>query len=427
MTTIRLVLSMVAAEDLELQQLDVKTAFLHGDLEEEIYMKQPEGYLSEGNESLVCKLKKSLYGLKQAPRQWYKKFDGFMHEIKFVRSEADHCCYFKKLDDGYIILLLYVDDMLIAGSSAQEVSKLKKKFSKRFAMKDLGEAKQILGMRIERDRKAGKLHLSQAEYIKKILERFSIQDAKPAKIPLGNQITLSIRDSPKDQEERDYMQKTSYASAIGSLMYAMVCTRPDIAHVVGVVSRFMGNPGKKHWEAVNWILRYLKGTTEYALCFEGKKVELVGYVDADLASNDIDKRRSTTGYVFTLGGTAISWASKLQKIVSLSTAEAEYVAVTEASKEMVWLQNFLCELGKEQGGSTLYSDSQSAIHLAKNPELHSRTKHIELKYHYIRHLLERKILQLIKIDGSKNPADMFTKAVTLEKLKLCMASTGLGT
>ncbi|CAM8953748.1 unnamed protein product [Rhodiola kirilowii] len=317
--------------------------------------------------------------------------------------------------------------MLIAGSSAQEVSKLKKQLSKRFAMKDLGEVKQILGMRIERDRKARKLHLSQAEYIKKILERFSMQDAKPVKIPLGNQITLSIRDSPKDQEERDYMQKTPYASAIGSLMYAMVCTRPDIAHAVGVVSRFMGNPGKKHWEAVKWILRYLKGTTEYALCFEGNKVELAGYVDADLISSDIDKRRSTTGYVFTLGGTAISWASKLQNIVALSTAEAEYVAVTEASKEMVWLQNFLRELGKEQGASTLYSDSQSAIHLAKNPAFHSRTKHIELKYQYIHHLLERKLLQLMKIDGSKNPADMFTKAVTLEKLKLCMASTGLGT
>ncbi|CAM8885335.1 unnamed protein product [Rhodiola kirilowii] len=160
MTTIRLVLSMVATEDLELHQLDMKTTFFHGYLEEEIYMKQPESYLSKGNELLVCKLKKSLYGLKQAPRQWYKKLDGFMHEAKFVRSDADHCCYFKKLDDGYIIPLLYVDDMLIAGSSAQEVSKLKKQLSKRFAMKDLGEGKQILGMRIECDRKAGKLHLS---------------------------------------------------------------------------------------------------------------------------------------------------------------------------------------------------------------------------------------------------------------------------
>jgi transposase InsO family protein len=425
MTTIRLVLSMVAAENLELQQMDVKTAFLHGDLDEDIYMVQPEGYLSKGNEELVCRLKKSLYGLKQAPRQWYKKFDSFMHEIKFVRTEADHCCYFKRFGDGYIILLLYVDDMLIAGTSAQEVSKMKEQLSKRFAMKDLGDAKQILGMRIERDRVAGKLYLSQAEYVRKVLKRFSMENAKPVNVPLGSQFKLSSKDSPKSQEERAQMQKTPYASAIGSLMYAMVCTRPDIAHAVGVVSRFMSNPGRKHWEAVKWVLRYLRSTTDQALCFEGKEIVLAGYVDSDFASSDLEKRRSTTGYVFTLGGTAVSWASKLQKVVALSTTEAEYIGVTEASKEMVWLQNFLRELGKEQGNSILYSDSQSAIHLAKNPAFHSRTKHIEVKYHFIRHLLEKKTLQLEKILGSKNPADMLTKVVTLEKLKLCMASAGL--
>ena len=302
---------------------------------------------------------------------------------------------------------------------------MKKQLFERFAMKDLGEAKQILGMRIDRDRMAGKLYLSQTEYIKKVLQRFSMQDAKPAKVPLGSHFKLSSKDSPKNQTVRAQMQKTPYASAIGNLMYAMVCTRPDIAHAVGVVSRFMGDPGKEHWEAVKWILRYLKGTTDQALCFEGKKVELAGYVDADLASSDLDRRRSTTGYVFTLGGTAISWASKLQKVVALSTTEAEYVAVTEASKEMVWLQNFLRELGNEHKDRILYSDSQSAIHLAKNPAFHSRTKHIELKYHYIRYLLERKVLRLMKIRGSENPADMLTKVVTLDKLKLYMASTGL--
>ncbi len=177
---------------------------------------------------------------------------------------------------------------------------------------------------------------------------------------------------------------------------------------------------------MKWILRYLRGTKERALCFEGRSCELAGYADADLASSDLDKRRSTTGYVFTLGGTAVSWTSKLQKTVALSTAEAEYIAVTESSKEMVWLQNFLRELGKEQKNGILYSDSQSAIFLAHNPAFHSRTKHIELKYHYIRYLLEEKVLQLVKIRGEANPATMFTKVVTLEKLKLCMASTGLG-
>ncbi|PKI32486.1 hypothetical protein CRG98_047123 [Punica granatum] len=222
------------------------------------------------------------------------------------------------------------------------------------------------------------------------------------------------------------MEKVPYASVVGSIMYAMVCTRPDIAHAVGVVSRYISNQGKQHWEAVKWIFRYLRGTTKRVLCFEGKNMVLNGYVDADLAG-DLDKRKSTTVYVFPFSGTLVSWASTLQKTVALSTTEAKYIAMTKASKEMIWRQNFLCELRKEQKNSILYSDSQSAIFLVKNPAFHSRTKHIELKYHYIRHLLEKKALQLMKIRGSENPAYMLTKVVTLEKLKLCMASTSLGT
>ncbi|RVW74857.1 Retrovirus-related Pol polyprotein from transposon TNT 1-94 [Vitis vinifera] len=308
MSTIRLVLGMVAAENLHLEQLDVKTAFLHGDLEEDLYMIQPEGFIVQGQENLVCKLRKSLYGLKQAPRQWYKKFDNFMHRIGFKRCEADHCCYIKSFDNSYIILLLYVDDMLIAGSDIEKINNLKKQLSKQFAMKDLGAARQILGMRIIRDKANGTLKLSQSDHFK-----------------------LSKEQSPKTEEERDHMSKVPYASAIGSLMYAMVCTRPDIAHAVGVVSRFMSRPGKQHWEAVKWILRYLKGSLDTCLCFTGVSLKLQGYVDADFAG-DIDSRKSTTGFVFTLGGTAISWVSNLQKIVTLSTTEAEYVAATEAGK-----------------------------------------------------------------------------------------------
>ncbi|RVW67125.1 Retrovirus-related Pol polyprotein from transposon TNT 1-94 [Vitis vinifera] len=316
MSTIRLVLGMVAVENLHLEQLDVKTAFLHGDLEEDLYMIQPEGFIVQGQENLVCKLRKSLYGLKQAPRQWYKKFDNFMHRIGFKRCEADHCCYVKSFDNSYIILLLYVDDMLIAGSDIEKINNLKKQLSKQFAMKDLGAAKQILGMRIIRDKANGTLKLSQSEYVKKVLSRFNMNEAKPVSTPLGSHFKLSKEQSPKTEEERDHMSKVPYASAIGSLMYAMVCTRPDIAHAVGVVSRFMSRPGKQHWEAVKWILRYLKGSLDTCLCFTG--------------------------------GTAISWTSNLQKIVTLSTTEAEYVAATEAGKEMIWLHGFLDELVKNE-------------------------------------------------------------------------------
>ncbi|KAE8676468.1 hypothetical protein F3Y22_tig00111594pilonHSYRG00060 [Hibiscus syriacus] len=237
-------------------------------------------------------------------------------------------------------------------------------------MKDLGAANQILGMRIKRDTKSGTLMLSHAEYINKVLFRFNMQDAKPVNTPLGVHFRLSKEESPKT--ERAYMVKVPYASAIGSLMYVMVCTRPYIAHAVGAVSRYMNNPGKVHWEAVKWILRYLQGTTNKALCFKGGDMILPGYVDADLAGN-VDIRRSTTG------------------------------------KEMVWLQSFLEELGKKQENNVLYCDSQSVIHLAKNLYFHSRTKHIQLRYHFIRSLLEDGILKLEKISGAQTPTDMLTK------------------
>ena len=412
----------MAKEDLFLEQLDVKTAFLHGDLEEEIYMIQPQGFEVQGKEKMVCKLQRSLYGLKQAPRQWYKKFDSFMGNNGFLRCQADHCCYVKIFGDSYIILLLYVDDMLIAGGCKREIDKLKRELSKEFAMKDLGAAKQILGMRIKRDN--GVLKLSQEEYVKKVLSRFNMDGSKPVSTPLACHFKLSKDQSPTTEQDRAQMDKVPYASAIGSLMYAMVCTRPDIAHAVGVVSRYMSNPGKQHWEAVKWILRYLRGTADYALCFKKSDLGLEGFVDADMA-RDVDGRKSTMGYVYTLGGTAVSWVSKLQKIVALSTTEAEYVAMTEASKEMVWLQSFLEELGHKQVKSVLHCDSQSAIHLARNPVYHARTKHIQVRYHFIRSALEDGVLVLEKILGSQNPADMLTKTVPIEKLKLCATSVGL--
>ena len=187
-----------------------------------------------------------MYGQKQAPRQWYKKFNSFMHRIRLKRCETDHCCYVKFFDNSYIILLLYVDDMFIAGSSIEEINDLKKQLSKQFAIKDLGAAKQILGMRIIRDKVNGTLKLSQSEYMKKILNRFNMNEVKPVSTPLGSHFKLSKEQSPKIKEERDHISKVSYALIIGSLMYAMVCTRPDIAHAVGVVSRCMSRPGKQH-------------------------------------------------------------------------------------------------------------------------------------------------------------------------------------
>ncbi|KAJ0714724.1 putative RNA-directed DNA polymerase [Helianthus annuus] len=426
MTTIRLVLSIVAAENLHLEQLDVKTAFLHGDLDEDIYMAQPEGFQVAGKEKMVCKLKRSLYGLKQAPRQWYLKFDEFMERTGYRRCEMDHCCYLKKFKGSYIILLLYVDDMLIAGANMEEISRLKRQMSREFEMKDLGPAKQILGMSIIRDKRDGSLTLSQEKYIGKVLERFKMNDerTKPRNTPLGSHFKLTKDQSPKSDKERAEMLNVPYASAVGSLMYAMVCTRPDIAHAVGVISRFMSDPGREHWEAVKWLLRYLKGTSRMGLCFKGKDAILRGYSDADLGGCK-KTFKSTTGYVFTVGGTAVSWMSRLQKSVALSTTEAEYMAIAEASKELVWLKTFLGELGKDQADYSLYCDNESAVKLAKNPVYHGKTKHIGMRYHFVRGLISEGTMSLKNIPGAENPADMFTKSVTLDKLKLCIASAGL--
>lgn len=384
MTSIRVVLGLVASLDLELEQLDVKTTFLHGDLEEEIYMVQPEGFEVRGKEHMVCRLKKSLYGLKQAPRQWYKKFDSFMVGHSYTRIDADHCVYVREFHGGnFIILLLYVDDMLILGQDVQLIRSLKIDLFKLFDMKDPGPARQILGMHIRRDRKAIKLWLSQEKYVERVLERFYMKNAKPVWTPLGSHFKLSKMTCPSKEEDKERMAKVPYSSMVGSLMYAMVCTRPYIAHAVGVVSRFLVNPGKDHWEAVKWIFRYLGGTSNMCLTFGGSKPILEGFTDADMAG-DLDGRKSTSGYLVTFTGRAVSWQSKLQKCVALSTTEAEYIAATEAAKEMLWMKRFLQDLGLKQNVFVLNCDSQSALDLSKNATYHSQTKHIDVRYHWLR-------------------------------------------
>nr|GEY10698.1 retrovirus-related Pol polyprotein from transposon TNT 1-94 [Tanacetum cinerariifolium] len=263
MTTVRVVLAMCATYDLHLEQLDVKTAFLHGNLDEEIYILQPEGFEQKGKKNLVCRLNKSLYDLKQVPRCWYKRFDSFIIGLGYNRLHANPCAYFKRFgNNDFVILLLYVDDMLVAGPNKDRISKLKAQLAREFEMKDLGPVNKILGMQIHRDRVSRKIWLSRKSYVKKILQRFNMQDCKPISTPFPTNVKLSSKMSPSSEEERMEMSRVPYASAVGSLMFAMICTRPDIAHAVGVVSRYMAEPGREHWEAVKRILRYIKGTSD---------------------------------------------------------------------------------------------------------------------------------------------------------------------
>eukprot|EP00253_Pinus_taeda_P026593 PITA_26593 len=249
--------------------MDVKTTFLHGDLDEEIYMKQPEGFVVKGKKELVCKLKKSFYGLKQSPRMWYQKFDTFIRGLGYTRSKADHCVYFKLIADRVIYLVLYVDDMLLVGNDKEIIEYLKTELSSKFDTKDLGAANYILGMEIRRD-----------------------QDSKPVKVPSPVGVRLSVEQCPKTKEEEEDMSRVPYASVVSILMYAMVCTRLDIAHAVGVLSRFMSKPGKEHWTTVKRVFRYLCGTSEYGLCYQERPgldrvLDICGFVDADWAG-DLD-------------------------------------------------------------------------------------------------------------------------------------------
>ncbi|KAM6546496.1 hypothetical protein CsatB_027232 [Cannabis sativa] len=249
-----------------------------------------------------------------------------------------------------------------------------------------------------------------------------MSEAKTVTTPLASHFKLAQNQAPANEEDRLYMDNVPYASCVGSLMYCMVCTRPDLAYALSMVSRFISDPGKTHWEAVKWILRYLNGTSNVGLLYRdnGKfETEIAGYVDSDYAGS-IDTRRSITGYAFTVFGGCISWKLNLQKVVALSTTEAEYMAATEAIKEAIWLRGFTEELGFKGEDITVHCDNQSAIHLMKNPMYHERSKHIDIKLHFIREVITRKEIQIKKIGTKENPADMLTKYVPQAKFRLCL-------
>ena len=294
-------------------------------------------------------------------------------------------------------------------------------------MKDLGEASYILGMRIYRDRSKRLLGLSQSMYIDTVLKRFSMENSKKGYLPIGHGIQLSKKDCATTPEERERMSRIPYASAVGSIMYAMTCTRPDVAYSLGVVSRYQSDPGEAHWRVVKTILKYLRNTRDQWLIYEDSDLKLVGYTDSSFQS-DRDDSKSVSGFVFTLNGGAICWKSSKQATVADSVCEAEDIAASDAAKEAVWLQKFLGELGVApslDGPIPVYCDSTGAIAQAREPKSHQRTKHILRCYHLVREIIERGDIDLLKIDGKENLADPFTKAVGIQEFNNCKWKIGI--
>ena len=308
-----------------------------------------------------------------------------------------------------MIIAVYVDDTLLASNDDQMLRAEKAKLGERFEMDDRGQVHYLLGMSIQRERESKILTISQKSYLENILKRFGIQDCKPVSTPLE-----PGKKYDKLQDDRDPVDVQRYQAAIGSLIYASIASRPDIAEAVGVLSQFMARPGPEHWTGVKRLFHYIKGTLDFGLKYVASNkgdLSLQGYSDADWAG-DVSTRKSTSGYVFKLGGATISWKSKRQSVVALSSTEAEYVALSSAAQETVWLRHLLSSIGFEQSHPTiLYEDNQGAIALSKNPKDHPRTKHIDIKYHYIRECMEKKEAQLIYCTTEDMLADILTKGL----------------
>ena len=425
--SIRLILGLAVKYDFDIDHMDAVTAFLQGDLNDDIFIQQPELFEVRGQENKVCKLNKAMYGLKQAGRQWNLKLHQAFIEIGLNQSKRDECIYYLCKDNKIVIVAVYVDDLLILGNDSKMKNELKKELESRFKMKDLGELQYILGIRVTRDRKEGKLWLDQSKYLEEVLSKFNMANCNPTKTPLSPSEKLTKEMCPKSTNEVQNMENVPYQEAVGSLMYACQGTRPDLAYSLALLSRFNNNPGSAHWSAVKRVLRYIQGTKDFRLCFtRTENGKLAGFCDADWAGDE-DERRSTTGYVFTFQGAPVSWNSKKQPTIALSTTEAEYMALSAAAQEAIWLQGLLNELMPEvdDEGPILKCDNKSAVDLSRVGGYRARTKHIDVRHHFLREQIQEKAIQVQHIASKEMTADVMTKALPLELHEKHLKEMGL--
>ena len=407
--SIRLVLAIVALKDLEMIQLDIKTAFLYGELEEELYLQQPEGYVIPGKENWVCRLLKPLYGLKQASRCWYSKFDDAILQLNFKRCLYDPCVYYRTSPGGeYTILVIYVDDGLVCSNMPGVLTDIVEFLRTHFKVRSLN-ANRFVGLDITRDRPNRKLFISQPDFIRNILKRYNMHECNPVSIPANPNHRLVPSMSPTSDEERHEMSRIPYRECIGSLMYLMGMTRADIALAVNQASAYVQDPGREHWKGVKQILAYLAKTIHHGICYGGNpNAALLGFTDADFAA-DLKSRKSTTGVVFLYNGGPVSWGSRRQRATALSTTDAEFYAASEGARESIWIKSLLLELGIDVGQVLIRCDSKCAISLIHDGEHHQRTKHIDVKYFYVRDQQDLGNIAVTHLPGKDQPADMFTK------------------
>ena len=422
--SLRLLLALAALEDWHIHQMDVKSAFLNGVLEEEIYMEQPTGFIVSGQETKVCRLLKAIYGLKQASRAWNQQFHGVLVELSFARTLSDagvYVCHHG--GDGILIIILYVDDITLMGPSLERIKQIKETLSSHYDMSDLGEIESYLGMRIVRDRENRRIEIDQSGYIEDILRRFNMSDTNPHNMPLpaGAEVHLVKYTGSASQSDIKH-----YQSLIGSLLYVQIGTRPDISYAVSRLAQYAANPSPQHLKLAQHVLGYLAGTRDICIRYDGNVGEgLHGYTDSSLG-DQTDDRHSTSGYVFLLADGAVSWSSRKQRTVAQNTTEAEYMAMADAANQAAWYRSFLEELRYTVGDPIpLHGDNKGTIDLALNPVTGRQSKHIDIRHHVVREYVERGTIELVRTPTAEMLADGFTKPLARRSLLAHSEDMGL--
>ncbi|KAI0502019.1 hypothetical protein KFK09_016964 [Dendrobium nobile] len=406
-TTIRILITIALHRNWPLHQLDISNAFLHGSLNDVVYMKQPPGFIDKDNPTHICKLNKALYGLKQAPRKWFETFTGFLYHFGFKTSNADPSLLIYSKNSSLMYILVYVDDIILTGNNSSTITALLDSLHKRFNMRNLGSLHQFLGITAEKTNNG--LLLYQSKYAESILARAGMTNCK----------ALATPSNPKNNdltESSCFSNPTLYRQLVGALQY-LTLIRPDIAYSVNRASQAMHKPTELHFAALKRILRYIRGTVHYGLPISGNSLTLTSYSDFDWAG-DLQDRKSTTGYCNFLGDSLVSWSVKKQSTIARSSTEAEYHALAATSTEIIWLRRLLQELDCPQTESTvLYCDNTSAIALANNPVYHARTKHIEIDCHFIRECIQNNSINVHHISTKDQLADLFTKSLPTARFK----------
>ncbi|XP_050913651.1 uncharacterized mitochondrial protein AtMg00810 [Lathyrus oleraceus] len=400
----------------KLFQMDVKSVFLNGYLNEEVYVEQPKGFTNPNLPKHMYKLRKALYGLKQAPRAWYDRLTVFLTNNGYRKGGIDKTLFVKNEGGKLMMAQIYVDDIMFGGMLDQMVEHFVKQMQSEFEMSLVGELTYFLGLQVKQMEDS--IFLSQSKYARNIVKKFGMENASHKRTHAPTHLKVS-----KD-ENGVSVDQSLYRSMIGSLLY-LTASRPDIAFAVGVCARYQAEPKVSHINQVKRILKYVNGTSDYGMLYtHGSGSMLTGYCDA-YWDGSADDRKSTSGGCFFLGNNLISWFSKKQNCVFLSTAEVEYIATGSSCSQLVWMKQMLTEYNVTQDVMTLYYDNLSAINISKNPIQHSRTKHIDIRHHFIRELVEEKIIAMEHVTIEMQLADIFTKALDANQFECLRGKLGI--